>query len=113
MQQRPGEQQYFALRAMFPHFNRQLNPGQPRHHDVGDKQVRSLAKSGLQSVKRFGEGGGFEALVAQDHGQCRSDDVLVVNDEDAVMIARLGHDIPLFKQPCNQSATDKCRQVEQ
>jgi hypothetical protein len=61
-----GEKQYFAIRALLLHFNRQFNPRQHRHRHFGNEEVRGIIPSGLDSLKGLSEKAGIETLTAQN-----------------------------------------------
>ena len=62
----PGEQQYFAIRAVRLHLNRQFNPQQHGHRYFGNEEVRGIIPSGLESLTGVREKAGIEALIAQN-----------------------------------------------
>jgi len=91
-----GEEQHFAVRAMFPQLNCQVDPGERGHHDIRDEEIGRVLPSGFQRIERPGEGSSVEAaLKAQDHRQGRGDDVLIIDNKDAGLSAGLGHDVSL------------------
>ena len=90
---------------MFSKLNRQFDPGEDRHYNIGNKKVRSFKPSGFQSIERLGEGSSMEAaLQTQNHRKGRRDDILIIDNKDAGLCLRFGHDVPLSGKLRNRPA---------
>jgi len=93
----PGEQQHFAVPAMLQHLNRQVDARKPRHHHVGDEQVRMFAARSLQRLNRVSERCCVKAaLELQNHSQACGNNVVVIHDKDAELPVILNHRFALL-----------------
>ena len=79
----PGNEQYLTLRMVLGEPDGQVDAIHPRHHDVGDEDVR---------LKSRCDGHGFLSVVgdlndvavgAENEGEAIDDQAFIVNDEDA------------------------------